>query len=111
MDLKDYQDKARTTAIYPKEYNVVYPTLGLCGESGEVSEKIKKRIRDNEGNFTDVTFLYDISKELGDVLWYISNLASDLNLDLNAVAANNLHKLKTRQEQGVLEGDGDDREC
>jgi len=68
MDFNDYQKISRQTAIYPNlNNNFIYPTLGLCGETGEVAEKIKKIIRDNSG-VADQARIDDIKKELGDVL-------------------------------------------
>ena len=108
-DLTDYQMQSRATAIYPAAYKVVYPALGLAGETGEVLDKIKKRIRDANANFIDKEFLESIEKELGDVLWYIANLATDLDLDLHEIALKNLLKLARRQEEGKLSGSGDNR--
>ena len=106
MHMKDYQNLAISTAIYPKEQGLVYTTLGLCGEAGEVAEKIKKYIRDDG----DIEVLRtNVSKELGDVLWYIANLAHELNLDLGTIASDNYLKLKSRQERNVLSGSGDNR--
>lgn len=109
MDFKDYQSDARKTAIYPSNSHVLYPALGLAGETGEVCEKIKKQIRDNDGRLEDDKFLNEVSKELGDVLWYVSNLASDLKLSLDEIASQNLNKLDSRKTRGKLKGSGDDR--
>lgn len=106
--LNEYQQAARQTAIYPDNYSVVYPTLGLTGEAGEVSDKVKKIIRDKGGVF-DVHDDYEIAKELGDVLWYLANLASDLGYSLDDVARFNIEKLKSRAERNVLQGSGDNR--
>lgn len=108
MEFNEYQKLAKTTAIYPKEYKLVYPALGLAGEAGEVAEKIKKLIRDTNGMVTE-TFRESIKKELGDVLWYISAISSDLDISLNEVAETNYHKLKSRQDRGALSGSGDNR--
>ena len=86
MDFKTYQKKSRETARYPNlGSNIVYPTLGLVGEAGEVAEKVKKVLRDKNG-FFDEESKNAIKKELGDVLWYISNLCTELNFILNDVA-------------------------
>lgn len=103
MNFKEYQELAATTAIYPEEYRIVYPALGLAGESGEVAEKVKKYIRD--GNL-DRDLL---AKELGDVLWYVSALSRDLGIDLEDVASRNIEKLRSRAERGTLRGSGDSR--
>jgi len=109
MDFNDYQKEARKTAVYPNiGKNFIYPTLGLCGESGEVAEKIKKIIRDDSGNISDEKREL-LKKELGDILWYVSNLASELGLDLSDIAETNIRKLKDRQSRNVLKGSGDNR--
>mgnify|MGYP001084349361 CR=1 FL=1 len=109
MDLNEFQENARKTAIYPNiGSNYVYPTLGLVGESGEIAEKVKKVIRDNKGIFDDKNKL-EIIKELGDVLWYLSNLSSELGFSLEDVARVNLEKLKSRKNRGKIKGSGDNR--
>lgn len=109
MDLNDYQVMARETAIYPQMgNNLWYPTLGLCGESGEVAEKIKKLYRDQGGDiFPDQKV--ELCKELGDVLWYVANLASELGFTLTEVAVTNLYKLRDRKNRSLLKGEGDNR--
>ena len=109
MTFKEYQKAARSTAIYPKEFAVIYPTLGLAGEAGEVCEKIKKRIRDWDCDFSTGIFKEEITKELGDLQWYIANLAMDLGIDLEDIAAVNIEKLQSRKERHVLTGSGDER--
>jgi NTP pyrophosphatase (non-canonical NTP hydrolase) len=109
MDFNFYQKKSRKTAIYPKiGKNFVYPTLGLAGESGEVAEKIKKILRDHGGKMNK-EHKQEISKELGDVLWYVAQIASELKLDLSKVAENNLEKLFSRYERNKIKGSGDNR--
>ncbi|HOE81295.1 MAG TPA: nucleoside triphosphate pyrophosphohydrolase family protein [bacterium] len=109
MEFKEYQTKSRRTAVYPVvEKGFVYPTLGLVGESGEVAEKIKKVFRDGDGVVGEEQ-REAIAKELGDVLWYLAQLATELGLDLDAIAQNNLDKLLSRQERGQLHGSGDNR--
>jgi NTP pyrophosphatase (non-canonical NTP hydrolase) len=108
MDFQDYQQKARETAIYPSEHSILYPTLGLCGEAGEVAEKVKKVIRDKGGEF-DETDRMNIRKELGDVLWYMAQICSDLDLRLESIAIANVEKLRLRKEKGTLSGSGDER--
>jgi NTP pyrophosphatase (non-canonical NTP hydrolase) len=109
MEFNEYQKLARKTAIYrDKGKNFIYPLLGLCGESGEVAEKIKKIIRDYNGDFTKEN-IKEIEKELGDVLWYISNLATELKLKLDNIASKNIDKLQSRQKRGKLHGSGDNR--
>ena len=109
MDFDLYQIKARETALYPNlGSNNIYPTLGLVGEAGEVAEKVKKVLRDKNGKF-DIESKVAIKKELGDVLWYLSNLCTELNLSLNDVAILNLEKLKSRATRGKISGSGDNR--
>ena len=109
MDFKTYQKKARETAQYPDlGSNNIYPTLGLVGEAGEVAEKVKKVIRDKNGIFDNESKL-SIKKELGDVLWYISNLCTEFDFSLDEVAQTNLNKLKIRASKGKISGSGDDR--
>ena len=110
IDFATYQKGALATAIYPGrgQGNWTYPALGLAGETGEICEKIKKAIRDDGGRITPER-LAAIEKELGDVLWYVAALCSELNLDLGTVAQKNLDKLAARQAGGRLHGDGDHR--
>ena len=104
MKFNDYQALAKTTAIYPENAKVFYPCLGLAGEVGEVCEKIKKHVRD--GRELDKE---ELKKELGDVLWYLSALSSDLGIELEDVAVTNYNKLKSRMERNVISGSGDNR--
>lgn len=106
ITLADYQQQAAKTAIYPEEAQVYYPSLGLAGEVGEVCNKVKKILRDNK----DIEEVRDdLRAELGDVLWYLAALASDLDLSLQVIAELNLQKLQDRQERGVIQGSGDNR--
>ena len=109
MDFRDYQKLSRKTAIYPqKGKNFIYTTLGQAGESGEVAEKIKKVLRDNQG-IIDQPRKEEIAKELGDVLWYLAQIATELGLSLEEVAKGNLKKLSSRQKRKRLSGSGDNR--
>lgn len=113
MEFSDYQEKSRVTAVYPDiGDNFIYPTLGLAGETGEVVEKIKKLIRDE--TITSASKISDekkeeLKKELGDIVWYLAQLATELDLDLNAIAELNIQKLQERQKRGTLHGSGDNR--
>ena len=107
-DLDMYQQVAKQTAIYPREQAIIYPTLGLTGEAGEVANKVKKIIRDgtienHEG------LIQEISSEIGDCLWYISVLADDIGVKLSDIANSNLEKLENRKKKGTIHGSGDDR--
>lgn len=106
MNINDYQDQAVKTAIY--KHPVIYPALGLANEAGEVLGKIKKVLRDNDGDFT-AEKREEIGAEMGDVLWYIAALARDLNLSMSDIAQCNLDKLNSRMARGVLGGSGDNR--
>ena len=109
MEMNSYQDAARNTAAYPDVgRNPIYPTLGLTGEAGEVADKVKKVIRDRGGVF-DADTREAIKLELGDVLWYVAQLASELGYDLNEVADANLQKLSSRAARGRIGGSGDQR--
>lgn len=108
MTLNDYQKAAMTTAVFPThdQMPIIYPALGLAGETGEVVDKIKKVIR--QGEFTLGANLA-IAKELGDVLWYLAALSKQLGYTLEEVAEMNLQKLKDRADRGVLKSEGDNR--
>lgn len=109
LTFKEYQARTADTAKYPNVgQNVVYPTLGLAGEAGEVAEKVKKVLRDRDGHF-DAGEVAALKKELGDVLWYVARLAAELGLDLEDIAAENLAKLADRKARGRISGSGDDR--
>ena len=106
MNFNEYQKLARSTAVYPEEHKVVYPALGLCGEAGEVADKIKKTIR---GDSSLVNVTGSIADELGDVLWYLAILADDLGLPLEDIAYWNVDKLQRRMKSKKIKGDGDNR--
>jgi NTP pyrophosphatase (non-canonical NTP hydrolase) len=109
MDFSEYQSLSRRTATYPRAgEDMTYPALGLCGEAGEVAEKVKKTIRDDGGVLSDER-REALARELGDVLWYLSQLATEADLDLDTIAEDNIEKLLSRQQRGVLRGSGDDR--
>ena len=102
MTFDEYQVFARSTSVYPQKYKVMYPALGLCGEAGEVAEKVKKSIRDGNS-------LEGVGLEVGDVLWYISALADDLGVTLEEVAQANVDKLNSRMIRNKIGGSGDNR--
>ena len=93
-DLDMYQKVAKSTAIYPREQAIIYPSLGLTGEAGEVANKVKKIIRDG----TNQNIIQEISNEIGDVLWYVALLADDIGCKLSDIANNNLIKLANRKK-------------
>ena len=106
LTLSEYQNAAATTAIYPASVQILYPTLGLAGEAGEVADKVKKIIRDDKDT---PEYRTEIAKEIGDVLWYCAVLADDLGYDLQQIADMNIWKLKERMASGKIRGDGDNR--
>jgi NTP pyrophosphatase (non-canonical NTP hydrolase) len=109
MLISEYQELSRRTATYPGAGdNIVYPTLGLAGEAGEVAEKVKKLLRDDDGVMDDER-REALAGELGDVLWYVAQVATEAGLDLEEIAQGNLDKLLSRQRRGVLSGSGDSR--
>ena len=106
--LNEYQQEVKKLCFYPNHgTDIIYPTLGLCGESGEVAEKVKKCIRDTGGNFALVKD--DLVKELGDVLFYLAAIALELRVDFSEVAKQNIEKLKSRNARGMQRGSGDNR--
>lgn len=113
MDFSEYQNRAKETAIYPNAgNNFIYPVLGLAGESGEVVEKFKKLMRDsNVVAVADITQIQKegIAKELGDMLWYIAQIGTELGITLEDIVEMNLKKILVRKEQGLLHGEGDNR--
>lgn len=88
-ELSKYQKIANKTVVYKEEDNVVYPVLKLNGEAGEVSEKVGKVFRDNNGIFTN-EIKKGILKELGDTLWYCAAIARDLGFDLGNLETRHL---------------------
>lgn len=108
MNFKEYEETINKFAIYPEAGKgtplaLAYCALGLGGEAGEYSEKVKKLIRDGK---LDKPLA---AKELGDVLWYLTRSANELGYNLTDIAEINLVKLTSRQERGVLQGSGDER--
>ena len=109
MDFDDYQNKARGTAKYPViGHGVIYPTLGLTNEAGEVAGKIKKVFRDKNGEISAET-REALKAELGDVLWYLAQTCTELDISFDELAESNLTKLLDRQARGKIQGDGDNR--
>jgi NTP pyrophosphatase (non-canonical NTP hydrolase) len=110
MKMSDYQVEAAKTAIYPAVggHSWVYPALGLTNEAGEVNGKLKKIIRDSNGVINEAQQA-ELAKELGDVLWYVAQLATELGIDLDQVAGANIAKLESRQQRGKIMGSGDNR--
>ncbi len=97
----EYQEKCKSTAIYPKKDAIAYLSLGLVSEAGEVAGKVKKQIRDGT--------VSNVASEIGDVLWYAARLADELDLSLAEIAEENMMKLLDRKARGVIGGSGDNR--
>ncbi|MFH1970817.1 MAG: nucleoside triphosphate pyrophosphohydrolase family protein [Patescibacteria group bacterium] len=109
MNFDEYQKKASKTAVFPKvRESYVYPTLGLVGETGEFVEKIKKIFRDKNGKISKRD-KQEMVKELGDVLWYLSQVAKELDISFEEIAQKNIKKLSSRKKRGKLHGEGDNR--
>lgn len=109
MNLNDYQQAAlRTAAPKDKKDEIFHLVLGLVGEAGEIAEKAKKIVRDNNSDFSALD-TEDLIKELGDVLWYVTVLADHFDITLEEVAEKNIAKLASRQQRGLIGGSGDDR--
>lgn len=113
MEFNEYQEMTNDTAIYPghdtgRFHGLMYLGLKLNGEAGEVAEIIGKVLRDQKG-YIFKEDVENIKKELGDVLWYVAQLAHQIHLTLEEVAVHNLQKLASRKQRGVLGGSGDDR--
>ena len=105
MGMGEYQEEAKKTKLYPDK--ILYPMLGLVCEAGEVAQKVKRVILC--GDDIDEETRSEIADELGDVLWYIANIADDIGYDLGAIALNNLSKVTKRKEEGKIIGWGDKR--
>jgi len=109
MTFDEYQQASTGTAQYSDFIPPwIYLALGLAGESGEVVDKLKKVARNHNGVFTDEA-VQEIKKELGDVLWYVSQLCEQLGLSMNDVAETNRAKLEDRKARGVIKSRGDNR--
>ena len=108
MDIDTYQEKAVSTAIYEHDGEIPFLALGLCGEAGEVADKVKKVLRDKGGEF-DAGVRHSIAFELGDCLYYLANLASAIGYPLSEIAELNNRKVEDRMERDVIHGFGDER--
>lgn len=110
LTFEEYQLATAETAIYPGQGEIMglaYCGLGL-GEAGEIQGKIKKILRDSGGVLSDEA-RKEISKELGDLLWYVARTADEIDYGLEDIALDNIAKLLDRRNRGVLQGSGDNR--
>ena len=108
MDIGEYQKQAQAFMIYPEDKKITYPILGLVSEAGEVADKYKKIIRDKNGQMTDEDRT-EMLKEIGDVLWYLAAVCTDINMPLHQAALMNIQKLNSRLSRNVIQGSGDNR--
>lgn len=107
FDFNSYQEAAaRTGALIATDHPIVYPTLGLASEAGEVAGKVKRIFRDRHGQITDAD-REALALELGDVLWYLSEICTRLGLPLEHIATRNIAKLADRASRGAISGEGD----
>lgn len=122
LQFKQYEELIDETAIYPaRGNNLMYPLLKLCGEVGEIHEKLGKHLRDGEnagmgsmintmmGIGFDNEFREELLKEVGDVLWYLAAISYELDSSLEEVAFKNIDKLQSRKDRGKIKGSGDNR--
>jgi NTP pyrophosphatase (non-canonical NTP hydrolase) len=103
MEFDEYQEKTKQTAIYPEDNPVEYLAIALNGEAGEVADKVKKSIRD------DQELEENVKDEIGDVLWYMARLLDELEISFSETAQHNMDKVLDRKERGELQGSGDNR--
>ena len=108
MDIGEYQKQAEKFMIYPDDKKITYPILGLVSEAGEVADKYKKIIRDKGGEMSDDDRV-EMLKEIGDVLWYLAAVCTDINMPLHQAALMNIQKLNSRLSRNVISGSGDNR--
>ena len=112
MDLKEFNEyqtqSRRTWGLVHMDHPIVYPTMGLVNEAGELAGKVKKIFRDKEGEISEED-RQALKKELGDVLWYLAQICTELDLTMAEVAEANIAKLFSRLERGQIRGEGDDR--
>ena len=113
MEFDEYQKKAAKYDLFEvssdlKEVGFIEKVLGLTGEAGETADKIKKILRDKDGTVSDKD-RESVTKELGDVLWYVAAIARYLGVDLSEVAEGNINKLESRYQRNKLHGAGDER--
>lgn len=109
--MNTYAEQTRKTAVYPgcgETMGLLYTTLGLAGEAGEIANKVKKILRDDSMKLTDEK-REELKGELGDLFWYLARTCEEVGLQPSEVMQTNLDKLFDRKERGVLQGSGDNR--
>ena len=113
MEFDEYQKKAAKYDLSDatsdlKAVGFIEKVLGLVGEAGETADKIKKILRDKDGEASDEDRAL-VVKELGDTLWYIASIARYFDISLSEVASGNIEKLESRRQRNKLHGEGDER--
>ena len=108
LTFKEYEEVAMSTKVGWNKNEILYPLIGMCGETGEVADKIKKVLRDKKGNFSENDRV-EILKEIGDTLWYMAALCQDLGYSLGTAANINLAKVTKRRAENTIHGEGDNR--
>jgi NTP pyrophosphatase (non-canonical NTP hydrolase) len=111
MSLDEYQKQAHALAAYPgmdSLAGIVYTTMGVCGEAGELANHMKKTFRDDHEQLTPER-KKSLLGELGDILWYLSECSRELGVPLSQVAQGNLDKLHSRTQRNKIQGEGDER--
>ena len=106
MDFDEYLRAVNIHLVNPTDdvHTPAYVALGLCSEAGEVADVLRKKLF-----YGKPTPPEELEKELGDVLWYVAALSSELDVTLQDVADANLQKLADRASRGTLQGNGDNR--
>lgn len=102
MDLREFQKAVSQTDCQGDGGDVMVPLLGLAGEVGELQSEYKKALRDGD---TANPYRARFAEELGDVLWYVADLATKLGFDLDEIASHNLEKARDRwgRRTGLVE--------
>lgn len=113
MNFDTYQVKASKYDMAEAKMDVNHAGLvekifGISGEAGEVTDKFKKILRDRGGKLTEED-VQEISKELGDILWYLASVARYMGVSFEKIASDNLEKLESRYNRGKISGSGDNR--
>ena len=111
MDFDEYEKLASRTGVFEgkvAENPLMYLGLGVTSEAGEVADKIKKIMRNDQGVIS--TERKEALKfELGDVLWYLSQISRQIGIPFSEVATANIEKLADRAKRNVISSDGDNR--
>ena len=104
ITFNEYQEQTKTFRL--STYNEGACLFGLLAEAGEVATVMQKSIRDGWSSEKTEELMF---KELGDILWHLSEIANDNGWKLSDIAAGNIAKLTSRQARNVISGSGDSR--